>query len=152
MRLTIANITKSISSSDFLAAIRAIRRQVNDDFGPEWSVTATLRATALNLTSKAPVDGSHDAILYVGDASQDPTTGVEGALGYHSENHRNIPYGFVYLDICAEYGDTWTSCLSHEVLRAARGSDGGDDGDRPGPKRPQGPRRLRPRGARSDAG
>jgi len=116
MRLTIANITKSISSSDFLAAIRAIRRQVNDDFGPEWSVTATLRATALNLTSKAPVDGSHDAILYVGDASQDPTTGVEGALGYHSENHRNIPYGFVYLDICAEYGDTWTSCLSHEVL------------------------------------
>jgi hypothetical protein len=116
MRLTIANISKSISASDFLAAVRAIRRQVNEDFGPEWSVSATLTATAINIASRAPVDGNDDAILYVGDSSQDPTTGVEGALGYHSENHSDIPYGFVYLDTCAEYGDTWTSCMSHEIL------------------------------------
>ena len=26
------------------------------------------------------------------------------------------PYGFVYLDICARYGENWTTTLSHEVL------------------------------------
>jgi hypothetical protein len=116
MRLTIANISQSISAVDFRGTVRAIRRQVNEDFGPEWSVTATLRGTAVNIASQAPVEGKHDAIIYVGDSSQDPTTGVTGALGYHTENHKNVPYGFVYLDICEEYGDTWSSCLSHEVL------------------------------------
>jgi hypothetical protein len=42
--------------------------------------------------------------------------GVSGALGYHSDNYANIPYGFVYLDICAEYGEVWSCTLSHEVL------------------------------------
>jgi hypothetical protein len=116
MRVTIANISKSISAADFRAAVAAIRRQVDDDFGPEWSVTATLRGTAVSLTNGAPIQGQHDAILYLGDSSQDPTTGVTGALGYHSENHADIPYGFVYLDICAEYGESWTTTLSHEVL------------------------------------
>jgi hypothetical protein len=134
MRLTIANITKSISSADFRAAVRAIGRQVNEDFGPEWSIQATLRATALNITAKAPVDGRHDAILYVGDASQDPTTGVEGALGYHSDNHKNIPYGFIYLDICEQYGDTWTSCLSHEVLELLADPTAAMTVSGPGPK------------------
>ena len=45
-----------------------------------------------------------------------PPTGVSGALGYHSRNHGDIPYGFVYLDICAEYGEVWPCTLSHEVL------------------------------------
>ncbi|HTA19008.1 MAG TPA: hypothetical protein VK989_06930, partial [Polyangia bacterium] len=116
MRLTIANISKSISAVDFRAAVAAIRRQVNDDFGPEWSVTATLRGTTVSIANKAPIAGQHDAILYLGDSSQDPTTGVTGALGYHSANHANIPYGFVYLDICAQYGESWTTTLSHETL------------------------------------
>jgi hypothetical protein len=116
MRLTIANISKSIPTADFRTTVRAIARQVREDFSDEWGVTATLRATALSLKGDVPVDGKHDAIIYVGDASQDPTTGVEGALGYHSRNHGSIPYGFIYLDICAEYGELWTTTLSHEVL------------------------------------
>jgi hypothetical protein len=116
MRVTIASTSKSISAVDFRAAVAAIRRQVNDDFAPEWSVTATLRGTTISLPNKAPIQGQHDAILYLGDSSQDPTTGVTGALGYHAENHANIPYGFVYLDICEEYGEAWTTTLSHEVL------------------------------------
>jgi hypothetical protein len=116
MRLTIANISKSITAAEFRNAVRAIRRQVDEDFGPEWNVTAALRATALNISAQARLDGKHDAILYVGDSSQDPTTGVEGALGYHAENHENTPYGFVYLDICGEFAESWTSCLSHETL------------------------------------
>src|SRR5262245_55482104 len=102
MRLTIANILKSIAMADCRTVVRAIGRQVSEDFSVEWGTTATLRATALSLKGDPPVDGKHDAVIYVGDSSQDPTTGVEGALGYHSRNHGSIPYGFIYLDICQE--------------------------------------------------
>jgi hypothetical protein len=37
--------------------------------------------------------------------AEDPTTGVDGALGDHSINHSDVPYGFVYLDICQKYGE-----------------------------------------------
>jgi len=117
MRLTIVNISKQISSADFRNVISAVRRQVNEDFQPEWGIAATIRGTTRAIArGMAPVEGKHDAILYVGDSSQDPTTGVTGALGYHTENHRTVPYGFVYLDVCAEYGEEWSTTLSHEVL------------------------------------
>jgi hypothetical protein len=116
MILTIANISAVIGAAEFQAAVAAVGRQVAEDFQPEWDVTAYLRGTAVSLARKAPIQGNHDAIIYVGDSSQDPTTGVSGALAYHSETYADIPYGFVYLDICAAYGVTWTSALSHEVL------------------------------------
>jgi hypothetical protein len=34
--------------------------------------------------------------------------GVSGPLEYHSENFSNIPCGFVYADISAEYGEEWS--------------------------------------------
>jgi hypothetical protein len=117
MNLTVANISKNVGSAAFQAAIAAIGRQVNEHFQPEWGIAATVTGTTLSLADdKAPIDGDHDAIIYLGDAVQDPTTGVENALGYHFANHAKIPYGFVYLDICAEYGEPWSCTLSHEVL------------------------------------
>jgi len=117
MNLTVANVSTQINAVDFQAAINAIVRQVREHFQPEWNATAALRGVAVKLPKNmAPINGHHDAIIYLGDSSQDPTTGVEGALGYHSVNHVNVPYGFVYLDICAQYGESWQSCLSHEVL------------------------------------
>jgi hypothetical protein len=47
---------------------------------------------------------------------QDHTTGVSQAFGYHGENHAGTPYGFVYLNICKEYGEERSGTLSHEVL------------------------------------
>src|SRR4051794_25603109 len=95
MRLTIVNVSKSVTSNDFHAAVAAIRRQVQDDFGPEWNIAAKLRSTTHTLAKgSTPIEGIHDVIIYVGDSSQDPTTGVEGALGYHSVNHKDVPYGF----------------------------------------------------------
>jgi hypothetical protein len=117
MRVTIANISKSVPLAKFQAAVGAIARQVTEDFEPEWKISANLRGATLKLTrSAAPIDGIHDAIIYLGDASQDPTTGVDNALGYHARNFRRIPYGFVYLDVCAQYGEDWTCTLSHEAL------------------------------------
>ncbi len=78
---------------------------------------ATLKAIALSLgDKKAPIQKDADAVIYLGDSSQDPTTGVKGALGYHSANNMKLPYGFVYLDICAKSKEVWTCTLSHEVL------------------------------------
>jgi hypothetical protein len=116
MRLTVANISKSIQQQTFQDAVKAIRRQCQEDFEPEWNIQCVLRGTKVNIRKKAPIDGVHDAIIYVGDESQDPTTGVQNALGYHSDNHAGIPYGFVYLDVVQEVGEEWTTTLSHEVL------------------------------------
>jgi hypothetical protein len=117
MILTIANISTQISAAQLQAAIAAIGRQVTENFEPEWSIGATLSGTTAPLANQqVPIQGNHDAVIYLGDSSQDPTTGVSGVLGYHFVNNANIPYGFVYLDICTQYGETWTCTLSHEVL------------------------------------
>ena len=118
MQITIANISTKVQPTDFQSAVRAIARQVSEDFAPEWGINATLMGMTTKLRSGrlAAVQGLRNALIYVGDSSEDPTTGVAGALGYHSDNHRNVPYGFIYLDICEQYGENWTCTLSHEVL------------------------------------
>lgn len=117
MRLTIANVSTQVDAADFDAAVAAIGKQVTEHFQPEWNITAVLKPTAIPLGGKkAPVQKDADAIIYLGDSSEDPTIGVTGALGYHSANNGKIPYGFVYLDICAKYKEVWTCTLSHEVL------------------------------------
>jgi len=117
MLLTIANISSKLSSHDVNRVVAAIQRQVTEHFHAEWGKSATLRTVALAMSRHAaPIDGRHDAIIYLGDSSQDPTTGVDNALGYHASNHAKSPYGFIYLDICAKYGELWSTTLSHEVL------------------------------------
>jgi hypothetical protein len=115
MRVTIANISK-IPKNDFHAAILALRRQCNEDFQPEWNTPCVLRSAAPNIQGTAPIEGIHDAIIYVGDESQDPNTGVENALGYHAANHSGIPFGFVYMDVVEAFNEVWTTTLSHEIL------------------------------------
>src|SRR5947207_15698098 len=117
MILTIANISAKLTAQDFKPVVAAISKQVSDHFQPEWGKSAQLKTTALTIgPNAAPIDAAHGAIIYVGDDSQDPTTGVKNALGYHGRNHAKIPYGFVYLDVCAKYGEQWSATLSHEVL------------------------------------
>jgi hypothetical protein len=117
MKLEIANISDEIKAPAFDAAVAAISRQVAEHFQPEWGTAADIIGTVVPLANrKAPIAGDRDAIIYVGDSSQDPATGVENALGYHATNQGNIPYGFIYLDIVAEAGEEWTTTLSHEVL------------------------------------
>jgi hypothetical protein len=117
MKLTIANLSMQVTNGEFRAAVVAVGRQVAEHFRPEWGVTATLKPIRLSLdTKKAPVQKDADAVIYFGDSSVDPTTGVEDAEGYHTSNNKDIPYGFVYLDICAKAKDAWSCALSHEVL------------------------------------
>ncbi len=117
MNLTIANISTTIPDSELQTAVAGIGRQVTENVQPEWGSGATVIGITTALKKgKAPIQGDHDAIIYVGDSVQDPTTGIKAADGYHSRNYAKIPYGFVYLDICAKYKEVWTCTLSHEVL------------------------------------
>ncbi len=135
MNLTIANVSTQVSDNDFQAAVGAIGLQVADHFQPEWGIGAALTGKSLPLGGKkAPTQSGADAVIYLGDSSEDPTKGVSGAYGYHSANNKKIPYGFVYLDICSKYGENWTCTLSHEVLELLADPDAAMTVAGPAPK------------------
>ena len=97
-------------------AVRAINRQIQEDFEPYWSLGAQLRLEGRSEDSpgtQSLSDMRGDAVLYLWDKSD-----VPGALGYHDRNHRGIPYGFVFLDIIEKFQENWTVTLSHEALEA----------------------------------
>jgi hypothetical protein len=140
MRLTLANVSTKVAQADFQAVVLAIAKQVTHHFQPEWHIGAELKAIALPLNGKkAPVQRDADAIIYLGDSSEDPTTGVKGAYGYHSANNRKIPYGFIYLNICGKSREVWTSTLSHEVLELLADPDAALTASGPAPKGHTGP-------------
>jgi hypothetical protein len=117
LTVLVCNVSTSVGDADFARAVAAIGVQVTQHFGPVWGVGATLVPARLALNGlKANVDGVAHAVIYVGDAAEDPTLGVSGAYGYHSLTHGALPYAFVYLDVCAKAKEPWTVTLSHEVM------------------------------------
>lgn len=95
-------------------AIRAINRQIKEDFEPYWGISATLRLEGRSL--KQPdktnlTDMRGEAVLYLWD---DPD--VPNALGYHTRNNKGIPFGFVFTELAKKIGENWTTTLSHEAL------------------------------------
>lgn len=115
MRISVLNITHGlIPDEEVQAAIRAVNRQIAEDFAPYWSVTGRLRlegASTSQPDSDNPVDMQGEAIVYLWDECN-----VANALGYHEANHRGIPCGFVFIEIATELGEPWTVTFSHEVL------------------------------------
>jgi hypothetical protein len=59
-----------------------------------------------------------DAVIYLWDDES-----VGDALGYHDENHKGIPYGFVFPKISERAGEDWTVTLSHEALELIADAD-----------------------------
>ena len=117
LTLSIANLSATIGDATFAAAVAAIGVQVSRDFQAEWGMGAELVPTRLALNgAQANINSAADAVIYVGDSSSDPTTGISGAYGYHSETYGRLPYAFIYLDICRQAGEAWSCTLSHEVL------------------------------------
>jgi hypothetical protein len=117
LSVAIANLSSTIDDAAFAAAVAAIGVQVNRDFQPEWGAGATLTPSRITLADGAAnIDAASDAVIYVGDAATDPTLGMNGVFGYHARNAGQLPYAFVYLDVCAQYGEAWSCTLSHEVL------------------------------------
>lgn len=114
MIITVVNRSKTIADEQVLEAVRAINRQVKEDFEPYWSLGATLRlegAVGSRVDKLKLPEMRGDAILYLSDKAD-----VEDALGYHDANFRGIPYGFVFTELCKKLKENWTATLSHEAL------------------------------------
>lgn len=95
-------------------AIGAINRQITEHFAPYWSMSAMLRLegrSAEEPDKVQPPDLRGDAIIYLWNE-----TDVEDAIGYHFQNARGIPYGFVFTEIAQSIGEPWSVTLSHEAL------------------------------------
>jgi hypothetical protein len=105
-----------LSDEEVQSAIRAVNRQIAEDFEPHWSMGATLRLEG-RLTEDPDLrlmamNMRGDAILYLED-SFNPD---DSPLGYHNRNYAGIPYGFVYTELADLLGEPWQVTLSHEAL------------------------------------
>jgi len=114
MVISIVNFTDTLTDEEVQQAIRAINRQVSQDFEPYWSMGATLRLEGHGNTEdrQAPEELRGDAIIYLWDKAAD----VQDAIGYHDRNNKGLPYGFVFTEIAKEVGEPWSVTLSHEAL------------------------------------
>jgi phospholipase C len=113
-QISVVNRTSCIADREMHRVLRAINRQIAEDFEPYWAFGGRLRVEGLvgpdtDLTQLKELRG--DAILYVLDSAAS-----NDVLGYHDQNLAGIPYGFVYLDLCKTLGEEWSTTLSHEAL------------------------------------
>lgn len=125
MTISVINITEGALSDEQLhRAIRAINRQIAEDFAPYWGFGAQLRLEGKTGATKAMTRAGHkpranfdqadmrgDAVLYVHDLAR-----IRDADGYHTTHHAGIPYGFVFLELSQKLKEDWTVTLSHEAL------------------------------------
>jgi hypothetical protein len=117
MRLNIVNVSAELTDQQIANATQAIAAQVSEHVAPEWGVSADLWVTGIDLhDNPAPIQTASDATIYIGDRIRDPQRGAAIVFGYHDSNYHHIPYGFVYLDICAQYAEPWSVALSHEII------------------------------------
>jgi hypothetical protein len=120
MIVSIVNRTASLADAEVLRVVRAINRQLAEDFEPHWQFGARLRLDGAGERPRES-DGPHlvkqtpdrrgDAVVYLVDHAT-----VKDAEGYHDRNGGDVPCGFVFLEACAECNDPWSVALSHEVL------------------------------------
>ncbi len=101
----------SLNDVEVQNAVRAVNRQIKEDFMPIWGCgrICKLHESAFNTDDIEALAEEHvnaDSVIYLIDEST-----LEGALGFHSINTRELAFGFVFVN----QGD-WTITLSHEVL------------------------------------
>lgn len=114
MIISVVNFTKSVKDEVVQNTIRAINRQVSEDFEPYWHMGGKLRleGPGTKENRQSPEELRGDAIIYLWDQIAD----VKDALGYHDLNNRGIPYGFVFTEVARQMKEPWSVTLSHEAL------------------------------------
>src|SRR5215471_5639850 len=108
----INNSDGALHDGDLQRGIRAVNRQLQDDFLPHWGFGALLRLEGKRGRHEKfdAADVRGDAVLYVLPRKGDDDD------GFHTTNLSGIPYGFVYLDIAKKLDKDWMITLSHEAL------------------------------------
>jgi hypothetical protein len=112
--VSIINMSEgAVTDAELLRVIRAINRQLREDFEPYWSFGAELRLEGRTGRSKDfdAADMRGDAVLYLRSVAR-----IRDAEGFHETHFSGIPYGFVFLEVCDALKEDWTITLSHEAL------------------------------------
>ena len=114
MIISLINHTNGkVSDEDIHRVIRAVNRQIAEDFAPYWGFGAKLRLEGRSEkkpTQHSLADMRGDAVLYLWDHLD------ADVAGYHDNNDRGIPYGYVFLDLADQLEEPWSATLSHEAL------------------------------------
>jgi len=115
MVISVLNFSNGlVEDASLQSAIRAVNRQISEDFQPYWGFGAQLRLDATLQRRNAKIKNSEmrgDAVLYI---RVSPRTADDD--GFHAATFGGVPYGFVYLEVSTKLGDEWTTTLSHEAL------------------------------------
>jgi hypothetical protein len=115
MIISVINHTNGkILDEEVQVAVRAVNRQLREDYEPYWHTGGELRLEGKSGTKPSKQNLSDmrgDAVLYLWDAVD-----VEDALGYHDTTNAGIPYGFVFTELAKQLKEDWTVTLSHEAL------------------------------------
>lgn len=110
--ISVVKFAPELSDEDVQATIRAVNRQVVEDFVPIWGTGGALRLHAPVFDPADPQTLQEEPIRGEGAVYLVDEATLPGALGYHDMNGRGMPVGFVFvLD-----PEDWTVTLSHEVL------------------------------------
>ena len=111
-RIAIVNFSNQLADQQVQEAIRAVNRQVVEDFIPIWGAGRICKIhepvfdpADIDALANDPVFA--DSVIYIVNEGL-----IEGALGFHDLNARDIPFGFVFV----LNPQDWTVTLSHEVL------------------------------------
>jgi len=119
MIISVINLTAgAVTDAELHRVVRAVNRQIEQDFEPYWSFGAQLRIEGKTGRGKDKdkdkvnqADMRGDAILYLRGRTK-----MDDADGYHDKHFSGIPYGFVFLELSRKLKEPWTVTLSHEAL------------------------------------
>lgn len=116
MIISIINTT-SLNRQEVQNKIRAVNRQLQEDFKAYWHTDVQLRLegwTGETIDPSRPLNMRGDAVIYLWE--DDDTT---HALGYHALTNRGVPFGFVFPHLSELLDEDWSVTLSHEALELA---------------------------------
>ena len=115
MIISVINHTNGkLTDGDVQTAVRAINRQITEDFLPYWGFGAELRLegkTGTKPSKQTLSDMRGEAVLYLWDSID-----VKDAAGYHEKNFKRVPYAIVYVEMSNQMEEAWPVTFSHEAL------------------------------------
>lgn len=104
--VALVEVDSGISLDERKKVAHALSVQTTKHFSAVWNTAATVRA----MPPGATIPFGEIEIRLVSKLS------IEGALGFHDEKDDGTPIAYVSPELCAQYGTSWSSCASHEVL------------------------------------
>jgi hypothetical protein len=104
--ISIQNHSMMVTPEQLQLAVRAVQKQLDQDWQPVWHTHAQLHV--FEKDQPVPPDYWQVHVWDTSDLSQ--------ALGYHGETPLSVPYSKVFVQDAAQSGLAWSVTLSHEIL------------------------------------